>query len=267
MIPNFYIIDREISAYMIFSILSVLTVLGFGVRKAEKMGLDDTKALPMYLYSFIGVVVGGHFMAAFGNLDKIKYFIENRDKIDSISKFVRCLAVIFGGSVFYGGLFGCLLAAYIFLKVRKLPVAEYMDLGAMSIPLFHSVARLGCFFSGCCYGIPWEHGIVYHYSLAPDANGIPRFPVQLAESLLNFLLFLLILHLSNKGIMKNHLMAVYGTVYPVYRFLLEYLRGDEYRGFFFGFSTSQLISIIVFTVTVTAFVINKLKSRRILQTT
>ena len=35
-------------------------------------------------------------------------------------------------------------------------------------------------------------------------------------------------------------------VYPVVRFSLEFLRGDEIRGFLFGLSTSQWISILLF---------------------
>ena len=38
---------------------------------------------------------------------------------------------------------------------------------------------------------------------------------------------------------------VYLCVYSVGRFFLEFLRGDAYRGFLFGFSTSQIISMLL----------------------
>ena len=46
--------------------------------------------------------------------------------------------------------------------------------------------------------------------------------------------------------MKDKLIYVYMLIYPVVRFILEFLRGDEIRGFLFGLSTSQWISILLF---------------------
>ncbi|MEF9972189.1 MAG: prolipoprotein diacylglyceryl transferase [Oscillospiraceae bacterium] len=47
--------------------------------------------------------------------------------------------------------------------------------------------------------------------------------------------------------------------YSVARFFLEFLRGDAYRGFLLGLSTSQIISIGVFVATA-ILLIKKTKS-------
>ena len=45
--------------------------------------------------------------------------------------------------------------------------------------------------------------------------------------------------------MKSHLIYVYLVCYGVVRFFIEFLRGDEYRGFLLFLSTSQWISLVL----------------------
>ena len=243
MIPNIQILGREFTAYTLIALAGVLVILFFTRRLAEKRGLDDSHMLYMLLFAFIGVLVGGHLLYAITNISKLVYILENLHEIDSFDAFIHWVSVIFGGSVYYGGLIGALLVCMIYLKHNKLPPGTYADTAAPAIPLFHFFGRLGCFLSGCCYGIEWQHGFVYEHSMAEGANGIQRFPVQLVEAVLNLILFFVMYGCLKKGRLKNKLLALYLTVYPVYRFALEFLRGDTYRGFIGVLSTSQVISI------------------------
>lgn len=245
MIPNFDLFGRTISPYMLTALAGVLIVLFYAQALAKKRGLDEIHMLYMLLYGFVGVLLGGSILYGLTNLELMVHTFQNLSQIDSLSAFISRMVVVFGGSVFYGGLLGCLGVCFFYLKCKSLPLGPYGDIGAVCIPLFHFFGRMGCFLSGCCYGVEWAHGIVYHHSPAESANGVPRFPVQLVEAVLNLLLFLLLRHWLKKGKMKNRLMAVYFSVYPVYRFLLEYLRGDAHRGFVGIFSTSQFISLLL----------------------
>ena len=84
----------------------------------------------------------------------------------------------------------------------------------------------------------------------PGINDVCRLPVQLIESVCNLLIFLLIFYLFQKRIMEKRLIFLYMLIYPVVRFTLEFFRGDEIRGFVFGLSTSQWISIFLFAAAV-----------------
>lgn len=75
-------------------------------------------------------------------------------------------------------------------------------------------------------------------------------------------LFLALTLLLVSGKLRGKLLAVYLLVYPVGRFLLEFWRGDEYRGFLFGLSTSQLISIALFIGTIVFLAVSAVKKRR-----
>ena len=251
MIPNIEFLGKTITPYMLLALAGVLVILFYTQRLGKRHGLDEIHILYMLLFSFVGVLIGGHLLYGITNLQLIADTLRNLQELDSFWAVIERLALIFGGSVYYGGLIGAVLVFFIYLKRNRLPIGPYSDVAAPAIPLFHFFGRLGCFLSGCCYGVEWKYGLTYHYSLAESANGVPRFPVQLVEAALNFGLALFLYNCLKKGRLKNRLLALYFSVYPVYRFLLEYLRGDEYRGFLGQLSTSQIISLaLLLTVSI-----------------
>ena len=129
--------------------------------------------------------------------------------------------------------------------------------------MFHAFGRVGCFFAGCCYGIPFSHGFVMHDSLNPVGDGVARFPVQLLEALLLLILFLVLNGIRKKRLSllkeegaateqkrkpnrrEGSLLPLYLLSYAVIRFGDEFLRGDTYRGIWLFFSTSQWISVFI----------------------
>ena len=74
---------------------------------------------------------------------------------------------------------------------------------------------------------------------------MPLLPVQLYEAAGCVLLFLLLDHLTDRGWPGGRLLALYLALYAVFRFLLEFLRGDAVRGSLGPLSTSQVISLAV----------------------
>ena len=78
--------------------------------------------------------------------------------------------------------------------------------------------------------------------------GVPLFPVQLLESVLLLILFLILLFVyqRQKGGEKQIAAGLYGVLYALLRFSLEFLRADDERGAFWIFSTSQWISLFLF---------------------
>ena len=61
--------------------------------------------------------------------------------------------------------------------------------------------------------------------------------------------------------MRDKLIYVYMLIYPVVRFIDEFFRGDTYRGFLFGLSTSQWISIILFAFAIIMLIVKRNKSK------
>ena len=239
MIPNITIGNKIISAYMIMTLIGIFAAGCFSISRFKKED-DKMELLVALLWSGVGLLVGGHLLYAVTNIEGIINSIRNGDG------FFRILMLYFSGNVFYGGLIGSYIAFLLYFVIKKKDVHHYIDEGALFIPFFHMFGRIGCFLSGCCYGVECEIGFVYKYSMIEAANGVCRFPVQLVEAAGNLLIFLLMLYLYKRGILRYKLIYLYFIIYPIMRFVLEYFRGDTYRGFLFSLSTSQIISIPVF---------------------
>lgn len=244
MIANFDIFGKTVSAYMLCALAGVLLTLFFLYRRAKKTGLDEIQMLFLTLFAFGASLLGSHLLYGALNFDELLVLLRNLDKVTSVKILFDALSVVFGGSVYYGGLLGILLVTLIYTRKKRLN-ARYWDLVAVGLPLFHTFGRLGCFLSGCCFGMESSFGFVYHHSLVEAANGVRRLPVQLFEVLFNALLCLTLSLLDKRGRLRGKLMHVYLYAYPIFRFVNEFFRGDAYRGFLWGLSTSQWISLLL----------------------
>lgn len=241
MFPSFDLFGKTISMYAVMAIIGALAVGIFTMKYAKKRGHDDNDMLVTLLFTAIGVVFGGHILYGITNM-QYWYLLTS---VTSFNEFIDTAVMLFGGSVFYGGLIGGTAAGYIYMKKKGIDFLDFSDIIAPAIPMFHFFGRIGCFLGGCCYGIEWEGGITFHNALIEEANNVPRFPVQLVEAGFNLILFLALWQLLRKNKLKSHLFSMYLIIYPIGRFCFEFLRGDSYRGFLFGLSTSQIISILI----------------------
>ena len=251
MIGNFLIFGKEVSSYGVCAVIGALLTGTFAFIMSKKKGLDEVKMTFMLIFSVIGVFIGGHLLYGITNIDKMWLF----GKIKNFNGFITVFSLIFGGQVFYGGLFGGIAVAGIFAKITKLEnFSSYADIMAVGVPFFHFFGRIGCFMGGCCYGIESDFGYTTYNGLISSANGVNRFPVQLFEAGFCLLLALFMFKLLNSGKLKGRLFYLYLFIYAIGRFILEFLRGDSYRGFLFGLSTSQIISLLIIVLILTMMV-------------
>ena len=152
------------------------------------------------------------------------------------------------GIVFYGGLIGLLITYSMCIRSRLISEKDYhiLDVLAVTIPLFHTIARIGCFLSGCCYGIEKDTRISVKYTILEQGVKLTslRIPIQLVEAGVDFVLFiyLLAMYMSDEW-EKKHILYRYLICYSLARFFLEFVRGDAIRGIINGISFSQVISM------------------------
>ena len=258
MLPDIEFNGRSISFYAIAALVGILVVLAFILIYTKKKGHDEVFMLFLLLFGSIGIVIGGHLLYAITVFDRIIAFFQNIKTVNSFQLFIDWMVSIFGGSVFYGGLLGGMFAAWLYARKQKFDLDPYIGIGAICIPMFHTFGRIGCFLGGCCYGLPWEYGIDLAYSHAPGCAGVKRFPIQLVESLFCLILCLVLFYLFEKKHWKGkNILITYLLAYPIARFIIEFFRGDEYRGFFLGLSTSQIISVLIILITLGYIVYEK----------
>lgn len=149
------------------------------------------------------------------------------------------------GFVYYGGAIGFLLASFLYARCNQIPYSDIASPLVPALALFHIFGRIGYFLQGCCYGIPTQKGLAVIYQRSEIApNDIPLFSVQLIEAGAEAAIFVLLLYHLKKRVRGSALTAIYLLSYGVLRFVLEFFRGDSYRGILYGLSLSQYISIL-----------------------
>lgn len=243
MYPIITILGKQFGTYMIMSVIGLLAAGFIFCRMIARKGLDDNDAIIFLLVSAVGILIGGHLMFGLTQLQYFRLFAYVRN----FKEVIAVIGGIFGGMVFYGGLIGAYGVAELWIRIKKLPREIYLDCAAFMAPFFHAFARVGCFLAGCCYGVESSFGFCAHGNTLTQIGEVRRFPVQLLEAVINLGIAFFMLYLLKKQKCKGKLFFVYLSIYAVVRFLDEFLRGDEIRGFIFGMSTSQFVSILVET--------------------
>ena len=251
MFPTFELFGREMSVYGLCAALG-LVVCGFvGTFLAKKFGIVFEDFIVGFVSALIGLFIGAHIIYGLTNIPLIVLAFKNIGKLWFLD-FIKVIGQAVGGMVFYGGFIGGALGIIVYTRIQKgVRRDDMLDVYAVLIPLFHTFGRIGCFFAGCCYGIESEFGFTAHNNhINPTVNDVNRLPIQLIEAGCNLIIFLVLLYLFKKMVVKDRLIYIYMLIYPPVRFTLEFFRGDTYRGIYLGLSTSQWISIalVIFAV-------------------
>ena len=137
-----------------------------------------------------------------------------------------------GGLVFHGGCLFVLIFIFFYVHIFKCFPTQSLRFFIPPICFAQAIGRIGCFLSGCCYGIPFT-------------NGTHRHPVQLYESLGVIVLGLITSKLVNKKADTVTVGIFYLGGYATFRFVLEFFRGDAIRGVYGGVSAAQYFTLVV----------------------
>ncbi|MDR0913653.1 MAG: prolipoprotein diacylglyceryl transferase [Oscillospiraceae bacterium] len=239
--PFIEIFGLQIGTYSIFALIGFFSGAVVVLLRRKKYPLAPFDILALFGVIIVGVIVGSKILYIITRLPGI---IKNFGYL--FTDFQKFSDAYFGGMVFYGGLIGAAVAAFGYCRYMKVDFSQVCLLFVPIIPLIHGIARIGCFFAGCCYGIhtpaPW--GVAFTHSLGAP-NGVTLLPVQLYEAALNLIIFAALMLYTRKPRNVKNVLAIYMVSYGIVRFVLEFFRGDAIRGVFMGISTSQVISLIL----------------------
>lgn len=207
------VFDFEISTYCICFLFGVIAglILALCIKKFFKVSVLDT--IGLYLYELVGLFIGS----------KLLYALEN----SSFSFFQTFLS---GGFLFIGGILGGILGIYIYSRQYKLSFEKNLSSIIITFPAIYSFAKIGCFFAGCCYGIPY--------------NGIRLLPIQLIDSFSSFIICAMLFILIKMNF-QNKLAGLYFIFFSIARFSSDFFRGKIVKTIF-DLSLTQLVCIILF---------------------
>ncbi len=243
---GFSLFGIEIALYGLLFFGGIGLAVLAGAFLCKRKGFPIWEMLHAAVFVMAGALIGAKLLFV---------IVSWSDIVDTFARYVPkyasawdvILIYIKGGFVFYGGLLGGLFGMWIYTRVLyKERIAPYLDLYAAALPLGHALGRVGCFFAGCCYGMPCDaFGVIYNRDAVagPTPTGVPLLPVQLIEAACLLLLFACMVCVYLRSKKEGTTALLYVLSYACLRFVLEFFRGDEGRGSFFFLSTSQWICV------------------------
>lgn len=218
--------------------LGFFAAIVLGGLIARKAGLSDDHYTNIAIWVLVIGFLGG----------KTLYVIVN------FKRFIKAPLDVLGseGFVVYGGIIFAVITIIVYCKIKKLSALDYLDLITMMGALNQAFGRVGCFLAGCCYGKETDSwfGVVFPQgSLAPA--GVKLIPTQLIMAAGDLVIFLVLYYIfTKKRIKPGIVMGGYMILYSIGRFLIEFIRNDDERGFVGVLSTSQFIAIWILLASV-----------------
>jgi phosphatidylglycerol---prolipoprotein diacylglyceryl transferase len=251
----FKIGDFVITSFGLMMFLSFLTAAWITGAQLRRYGLPKELAWDMLAWCALGGIAGA----------KLYYLALHMDALiaDPVAEILNR-----GGLVWYGGLIGGVVAYYLQVRARKLPVATMYDATAPGLALAYVVGRFGCFLVGDDYGryTDGPFGIAFPRGLPPttaetlrsmgesvpahilDSAVVPVHPTQLYEMGLASIMFAVLWMVgARRGLRAGQLFALYMMLYGLERFGIEFVRAKTDRVMIggAGFSTSQIASVLL----------------------
>ncbi len=266
-------IDFSLHSYGVMIAIGFIVGLIVAMREARRTGVNRYDVLDTVFWVALAGFVGARLLFIVVNADQYWYACVDYAKFNTLfsppfplenAQCFEVFNVFSGGLVWYGGLIGAILAAWLFTRRRKLNFYQMADVLIPSVALGHAFGRMGCLLAGCCFGHPtadhfplgiqfpqgsmawrhqYEHGIIDRLA----ESSVAVHPTQIYEAFGEVGIFFALLFLARRKAFHGQLLLIYLGLYPILRSVIEVFRGDAERGFVIPgvLSTSQFISLLV----------------------
>ncbi len=255
-----------ISSYGLMLSIGFLFGITFAAYRAKKMGEDPDHVYNLSIWIVLSSLFGARFYYVVTHYSEFRadeslsflsrVFVEFKNMFWPVGQDGQ---VGINGLVLYGGLIAATAATIIYLRRHKLKVLKFMDILGPSLGLGEFFTRIGCFLNGCCYGKPTEAwcGVIFPDNSAAGFYypGVHIHPSQIYNSFAGLVIFISLIILERWKKFDGFTALMYFALYSIGRFSIDYTRYYESRLTFWGLSHNQVLSLIVFTVSLTLIVV------------
>lgn len=238
-----------------------LMFLGFiaggltATRLAKRVGYTPDVVWDLGIWTLFGGIAGARMFYLVQYHERVFGGKSGFDLILAPFELQEGGLVLLGGLLFGSGIF------FVYCFYRKLKPLLMADIAVPAFFIALAFGRLGCLMNGCCYGdrceLPWaiqfplgsvpDMALVIRGFLSPDSvASMPLHPSQIYSSLNALILGILTATYFRYRNRDGAVLAMGMLTYPITRFSIEYLRGDEMGQFGTSFTISQWVSMGLF---------------------
>lgn len=229
--------ERVIHYYGIVITLGAVLGAWMATREVKRRGYQPEMVWDLLVYLMIGGIIGARIWHVFTPSpdilvrDPITGAMVNPYFAGGTVRILDILAVWRGGLGIPGAIIGGAIVLYFYARSNPISFAEWADIIAPSLALGQAVGRWGNYFNQELYGaatnLPWKIRIAPEYRLAGFENVEYYHPLFFYESLWNLFNMFLLIWIARRyadRLRTGDIFLIYLIVYPVGRFLLEFLR-------------------------------------------
>ena len=255
MLPFINVFGLRIPTYGLCMMGGLYLVTILAMIGAKKKNIRPELVIVVAAMTLVGAVGGAGLL----------YIIVTYNIEEIITRLLNGTLTV--GLVFYGGLIGGIIGAFVGGKMAKIDLLELEDVIVPYVPLGHAIGRIGCLLAGCCHGMEYDgFGAVYYKNLMPEMlteinPNVGYFPVQPLEAFLDIIIMIVLLISVRKKHERYDLLFNYLLMYAIMRFGTEMLRGDAIRGIKI-LSTSQWISVALIVLFFVRLIYKKVKAKK-----
>jgi phosphatidylglycerol:prolipoprotein diacylglycerol transferase len=241
--------------YGIMYVLALLTALWFAkwIIKNDNIDIEEELLDRYFIWIEIGIIVGARVWYILFYDPNTSYYLLRPWEI--FNPFHNGEFIGIRGMSYHGAVVGAIISSYLFYRKYPDKLSKIVDIVALAIPVGYIFGRVGNFLNkeliGRATDMPWG---IY-------VDGVLRHPSQLYEALLEGALVAIVLFLYRKKKKFNgELIALYGILYSVMRFICEFWREpDPQLGFLYGnwLTMGQIQSFIMFIFSIGVYIFIK----------
>lgn len=235
-----------------FAIHSYGLFIAIGLIIFVILVMKDQRFTALHLEDdFYAIVIAGICAAIIGG--RMLYVISEHEHMHSP---LDLLAFWQGGLSILGGVIGTIVGLSLFLWYKNIPILPFFDLIAIYAPLLQAVARIGCFYAGCCFGLHCSFlwAIMYTDSNCYAPLYTPIHPTQLYSALLLMIIFICLFIYSRRP--HNSISGMYFFIYitciSAERFFIDFWRADRCM-INNIFSYNQIVALFLITMTLAVY--------------
>lgn len=242
MYPDLFGLDNF--SYTLMLILGVCVAIFFLVWYLKSKGYKKN--------TLIDIVASTLFTIAFGIVGAI-LFQNFYDLVSDPENYHFAFKMTFYGGLISGAIAFILLYIFFIKKHNDIRFEPIARVAPLCITSAHALGRIGCFLAGCCYGKETDSCIGVNF---PGLG--KRIPTQLFEAIFLIILSIVLIFLIFKTNFKWTL-HLYLATYSIFRFIIEFFRGDAERGgSLLGLYPSQIVCVFIWIIFIpTLLIMNK----------
>ncbi len=211
------------------------------IFRLDRSGLNVNKShlSEVLLWGIIGGLVGSRTVHV---IDYWEFYSANP---------LTILSIYEGGHAIWGAILGGVITVAIYAWVKRYPVGNLLDTGAIGLILGQAIGRIGDIINGehlsAYTSLPW--GFTYTHPNSPSYGLPAQHPAVVYEMLWDLAIFGLLWKLKGRIHPPGSLFLMYLSLYAFGRFFLSFLRHDSnFVGL--GLNQPQWISLTVLVVAV-----------------